>query len=260
VKRLHPGWGAQAGLTAALLAAEGFTGPSEVLEGKYGFFNALLSKDEETFQLDRITEGLGSVWQLPDTTYKPWPNGAWNHSSMDAVTMIMEREALTRDDIERIELFVPPICIPIVCEPREAKPNPRSPYHMKFSLPFSVAMLVVRGTVEVDDFNPQVLADRSLHEFAARVFCTADERMPPDRFPARAELVPRDGRRLVQDMPSQRGGPGNPMPPDQHRRKFRGNARPTLGEEASERLLSALETAWDAPDVAQIMGLTVAPA
>lgn len=256
VKRLHPGWGAQAGLTIALLAQEGFSGPLQVLEGKYGFFNALLNADEETFQLEQITDGLGSRWLLPDTTYKPWPNGAWNHSSMDAVQMIMERERLGRDDIERIDLFVPPICIDIVCEPREAKLNPKSPYHMKFSLPYAVAMLVVRGGVEVDDFVPSILADGAVHAFAERIQCFPDESMPPDRFPARAEVVTRDGRRFVQDMPSQRGGPGNPLRPEDHRRKFRGNARPTLGEELTEELLAALEGFWEAPDVGAAMALT----
>jgi 2-methylcitrate dehydratase PrpD len=260
VKRLHPGWGAQAGLTAALLAAEGFTGPAEVLEGKYGFFNALLAKDQDSFQLDRITDRLGSEWQLPDTTYKPWPNGAWNHSSMDAVSMLMEGHGIAKEQVERIDLFVPDICIPIVCEPREAKLNPRSPYHMKFSLPYAVAMLVERGTVEVDDFVPAVLAEPGPREFAKKVFCYADSSMPPDRFPARVELHTRDGRKLVQDMPSQKGGPGNRMRPEDHRRKFLGNARPTLGEERAAKLLTALENAWSAPDVRPIMALTVAEA
>lgn len=260
VKRLHPGWGAQAGLTTALLAAEGFTGPREALEGKYGFFNALLNGSEDTFQWDRITGDLGRTWQLPDTTYKPWPNGAWNHSSMDAVTMIMAEHGIGRDQIERIDLFVPDICIPIVCEPREAKLNPRSPYHMKFSLPYAVAMLVVRGTVEVDDFVPAVLAEPEPREFAKKVFCHADSSMPPDRFPARVELHTTDGRRLVQDMPSQKGGPGNRMRPEEHRRKFLGNVRPTLGEERAAQLLDALENAWSAPDVSSIMAMTVAPA
>ena len=259
VKRLHPGWGAQAGLTTALLAAEGFTGSPEVFEGQYGFFNALLNHDEATFQFDRITTGLGRIWQLPDTTYKPWPNGAWNHSSMDAVGMIMGQHRISKEQIDRIDCFVPGICIPIVCEPREAKINPRSPYHMKFSLPYSIAMLVTRGSVEVDDFVPAVLEETEPREFAKRVFCHADSSMLPDHFPARVELHTTDGRRLIQDMPSQKGGPGNRMQPEDHRRKFLGNTRPTLGDERSAQLLEALENAWSAPELTSVMALTVAP-
>jgi len=36
-KRLHPGWAVHSGIIASLLASRGFTGPSEVFEGKFGF-------------------------------------------------------------------------------------------------------------------------------------------------------------------------------------------------------------------------------
>lgn len=257
VKRLHPGWAVQGGLTCALLAAEGYTGPVEVVEGKFGFFNALLHGDEGLFQFDRILDGLGERWLLPGTTYKPWPNGVWNHASMDAAAAIVQRQKLRVEEVERIDCFVPPICIPIVCEPREAKLNPTSPYHLKFSLPYSVGMLLVHGSVEVDDFTEEMLADRAVRSVAERVFCHPDESMPPDHFPARVEITTQDGRRFVEDMPAQRGDPDNPMRPDDHRRKFRGNVRPTLGEARTEELLDRLENAWDAQQIADLVALTV---
>ncbi len=257
VKQLHPGWGVQGGITCALLAAEGFTGPHEVLEGKFGFFNALLHGDEATFQFDHITDGLGERWILPDTTYKPWPNGVWNHASMEGTATIMSREGLSIGDVDRIDCFVPPICIPLVCEPREAKLNPRSLYHMKFSLQYSVAMLAVLGAVEVDDYNEATLANREIHNFAARVDCHADPSMLPDTFPARVQLTTLDGRVFEEDVPAQRGTRLNPMLPDDQRRKFRGNVRPSLGDEQTEELLAALEGAWDAQDVRALMALTV---
>jgi 2-methylcitrate dehydratase PrpD len=257
VKQLHPGWGVQGGITCAQLAAEGFTGPHEVIEGKFGFFNALLHGDEETFQFDQITDGLGVRWILPDTTYKPWPNGVWNHASMDGTMAILAREGLSTSDVDRIDCYVPPICIPLVCEPREAKLNPRSLYHMKFSLQYSVAMLAVLGSVEVDDYNETTLANQEIRDFAARVYCHADPSMPPDTFPARVRLTTVDGRVFEEDVPAQRGTRLNPMLPADHRRKFRGNVRPSLGDEQTDELLLALEGAWDAPDVRALMALTV---
>ena len=257
VKQLHPGWGVQDGITCALLAREGFTGPAEVLEGKFGYFQALLHGDESTFQLERITDALGERWLLPETTYKPWPNGVWNHASMDGTATIMRRESLTVADVERIDCFVPPICIPIVCEPRDAKLNPRSVYHMKFSLQFSVAMLAVLGAVEVDDYTEKTLANAAIHEFAARIHCHADPSMPPDTFPARVRLTTVDGRVFEEDVPAQRGTRRNPMSTEDHRRKFRGNVRPTLGDEQTEELLAALEGGWDVADVRALLALTV---
>jgi 2-methylcitrate dehydratase PrpD len=257
VKRLHPGWAIQGGLTCAQLAAEGYTGPKEVVEGKFGLFNALLHGDEATFDFDHITDGLGERWLLPGTTFKPWPNGVWNHASMDGAAIIVRREKLKVSEIARIDTYVPPICIPIVCEPREAKLNPRSPYHLKFSLPYSVAMLLVHGSVEVDDFTDLMVADAQVRALAERVFCHPDPSMAPDHFPARVELHTVDGRTFVQDMPAQKGDPDNPMGPDDHRRKFRGNVVPTLGQERSDQLLLALEDAWHAPDASRLAAMTI---
>ncbi|MGH3275596.1 MAG: MmgE/PrpD family protein, partial [Streptosporangiaceae bacterium] len=257
VKRLHPGWAVEGGLTCAALAADGYTGPREVVEGAFGFFHALLHGDEETFQFDQILDGLGTRWMLPDTTYKPWPNGVWNHASMDGAAAIVRREALAVDDIERIDCYVPPICIPIVCEPREAKLNLNSRYHAKFSLQYSVAMLLINGHVSVDDYTDEVLTNPAYRDLATRVFCHADESMAPDFFPARVELTTMDGRRYVEDVPAQRGTSRNRMTPDDHRAKFMANTTPRLGAERAEHLRLELENFREVSNVSRVLDLTV---
>lgn len=255
VKRLHPAWTVQAGLMAALLAERGFTGPTEVLEGKAALYAVLLHGDKAPAEAELVVEGLGRRWLMPDTTYKPYPNGAWNHSSMDAVAAIMGREALTHEEIARIDCTVPPECMPVVCEPREVKIHPATPYHMKFSLPYSVALLAVLGRIDVDDYNERIHADGRIADLASRIYCQADPAMSPERFPARVVVETRDGRRFSSEMPAQRGGPGNPMTPDDHRAKFRSNAGPSLGEERTEQLLAAIEGILEAADVARIANL-----
>jgi 2-methylcitrate dehydratase PrpD len=257
VKQLHPGWAVEAGLTCAWLAAEGFTGPTEVVEGQFGLFNSLLHGDASALDLGRITDRLGERWLLTETTFKPWPNGVWNHASMEGALRIVERERLSIEDIERIDVHVPPVCIPIVCEPREAKLHPRSVYHMKFSLPWSVAMLLVLGRVEADDYQESVLHDPTVEALATRVHCHSDPSMRPETFPARVELTTRSGGRHVHDVAAQLGSPQHPMSDGDHRRKFRGNVVPSLGEAPTERLLSALEDFLECPRVEQVTALTV---
>jgi 2-methylcitrate dehydratase PrpD len=257
VKQLHPGWAVEAGLTCAWLAAEGFTGPMEVIEGQYGFFHALLHGDEEQLDLERVTRGLGRRWLLPETTFKPWPNGVWNHASMEGAQVILQRERLAIDEIERIDVHVPPVCVPIVCEPREAKLHPQSVYHMKFSLPYSVAMLLKLGRVEVDDYRQDVLQDPEVAALAARVHCHPDPSMQPETFPARVELTTRTGRAFVHDVPAQLGSPQHPMSQEDHRRKFRANVAPSLGERQTEQLLDALEHFSECQRVGRITAMTV---
>ena len=251
VKRVHPAWGVQNGLLAALFCERGFTGPREIFEGPWGLYKVYLHR-EPGIDPERLLEGLGADWLYPQSTYKPFPNGAWNHASMDAVAIAMRQGGIGFENVERVDVRVPPQCIPIVCEPRPARLSPASPYHMKFSLQYSVAMLAVLGHAGVDDYSAEVLANRRIADFAARVFCEGDESMSPEGFPAQVVVHTRDGRQLTCDMPAQRGGPGNPKSPDDHRAKFRANASGTLGEARSEQLLAALESLWDAPDLSAV--------
>ena len=173
VKRLHPGWSVQAGITGALLAQRGFLGPHEVLESPWGLYGVLLHGDEEPYDIDELTSGLGERWLLPDTTYKPYSNGAWNHSSMDAVVALMHEHGINHADIARIDAAVPVECITVVCEPRDAKIHPHTPYHMKFSLPYSVAIVAVLGHADVEDYTDEVHANPDIADLAARIFSTA---------------------------------------------------------------------------------------
>lgn len=255
VKRLHPAWTVQAGITAALLAERGFLGPKEVLENPWGLFGVLLHNDEESWDVRDVTAGLGEQWLLPETTYKPYSNGAWNHSSMDAVAAIMRANHLTHADIARVDAHVPVECMPVVCEPRDAKIHPHTPYHMKFSLPYSVAILAVVGHADVEDYTEAVHTNRDIADLAARVYCHADPAMPPHGFPARVTLEARDGRTFTEDVPAQRGGPGNPMSDDDHREKFRHTAGPSLGAARTDEVLALLEKGWELGDVSEVTRL-----
>jgi 2-methylcitrate dehydratase PrpD len=257
VKRLHPGWSVQAGITAALLAELGFIGSTRVLEGEWGLFSVLLHGETETLDQEVVARGLGERWLLPGTTFKPYSNGAWNHSSMDAVAAIMRDQSLRHGDVERIVAHVPSECMPIVCEPREAKIHPGTPYHMKFSLPYSVAILAVLGHADVADYTDAVFANPDIADLAARVECVEDREMPPDNFPARVVLVTRDQRQFEQSVPAQRGGPGNPLGPEDHRSKFRSNAEPSLGAARTSEAIAVIESIWQEPGLSRLMRLLV---
>lgn len=256
IKRIHPGIAAQGGITAALLAERDFTGPDEVLEGRYGLYATFLhgaAVDPEV-----VLSGLGERWHYPETTYKPYPTGSVSHTTMGAVAELLSSGGVAADAIERIDCEVPEAVIPIMCEPRETRLNPATPYHMKFSLPYAIAILVARGNVTVADFDERTRTDARIAAIARRVFFRADPSLSTERFPGRVAITTRDGRVLRADVSAQRGGPGNPMTPDEHRRKFLGNTTPALGADRAQELLAELERGWEQADVSQIAKLATA--
>ncbi|MCX5909376.1 MAG: MmgE/PrpD family protein, partial [Deltaproteobacteria bacterium] len=79
-KPLHPGKAAMAGVLAALLAKEGFTGPSTILEGKQGFLKATTSH----FDLSRLAPKREDPPRILEVTFKNYPSCGHTHTPIDA--------------------------------------------------------------------------------------------------------------------------------------------------------------------------------
>ena len=102
-KRIHAARAAEGGLTAALLAAEGFEGATDGLAGPYGFCNVFTSEPH----LERLTEDLGERWMLDEITIKPWAACSDIHPLIQATRELRDEHALTAEMIERIEATGP---------------------------------------------------------------------------------------------------------------------------------------------------------
>ncbi|MFV0294703.1 MAG: MmgE/PrpD family protein, partial [Hyphomicrobiaceae bacterium] len=136
-KRLHPGWGASAGITAAYLTQQGFVGPTRPYEGKFGLFQTHFQEHQKDTAIERLGEDLGSKWHLADIAIKPYPVCHFIHGCADAA-IELSRE-LKPDDIAAIEILLPKATLPIVAEPHADKIRPTTDYEAKFSAQFVVA-------------------------------------------------------------------------------------------------------------------------
>ncbi|MGH7715640.1 MAG: MmgE/PrpD family protein [Vulcanimicrobiaceae bacterium] len=255
-KRYFSGWSAHTGIMAASLAAAGAIGSAEIFEGGVGFYRVLLGALPEPAVLERLTSDLGETWALPQTTFKPYPSAAWTHSAIDALIAIMKEHALTQGDIDAIECRLPLAAIPLVCEPRAAKIRPKTPFHMKLSAPFTIAMAAVLGHVEAADFNDTLLHDERLIDLASRVNCIGDAALPPQGFPATLTVTSRKGGVYRHAVAAQRGDPANPMTRSDLLQKFTRNAGGMLGESGAQKLADAIFALPAASTVRTMMDLT----
>jgi 2-methylcitrate dehydratase PrpD len=213
-KQLHPGLAAQAGITAARLAAAGATGPTSILEGSYGLYRSYLGQDVDP---DALTHGLGAVWETTRITIKPYPACQLSHPSLDAVRALRVQVPDVRR-IARIDIAVPADAVDIVCEPRAAKVTPRSAYEAKFSLPWCAAALLLDGDLTSSSF---ARVDRDeVVALADRVTCTS---VPAGRPPAAVDghviATLQDGSTVEATAPA-----GRALSDDELVTKFVGNA------------------------------------
>lgn len=250
VKRVHCGWAAHAGVSAAALARAGITGPPTVLEGRFGFFHAWL---DGRYDAHALLDGLGSHWEALRTVYKPYPSNHFTHPAIDCA-LALRAAGLDPDDIVSAELGMPLPTLRTVAEPRAEKIRPQTPYHAKFSGPFTVATALLGGSglgVGTADFTEETLADPRRLALAAKVTCVADERAGdifPRAFAAVLRVRTRSGAVLEHRVDSSRGGPGSPLSHAELRAKFHDNATRLLTPGQAVRLADAVAALPTAPD------------
>ena len=240
-KRLHPGWAAHAGVIAALLAQSGFTGPETVFEGRQGFYQAFAGGYDEP-RMDQLLGSLGKVWEVEQLTFKPYPCGSIAHPYMDCALRLREQHAIQPDQIAEIHCRTAEGPVPRLWEPLAAKQRPPNGYAAKFSLPYLVAVILVKGRAGLAEFTDEAVRDRAILEVAAKVNYQLDPGIDyPRHFIGHVRIRLTDGRVVEDRQDYPRGGPEFPMSRKELEAKFRANAGLLLPRERIEEVIKAVD-------------------
>jgi 2-methylcitrate dehydratase PrpD len=241
VKRIHCGWAAHAAVSAAELVAFGLTGPPTVLEGRFGFFQAWLHGD---FDPSAVVDGLGETWSVPDIFFKPYPANHFTHAAIDAAARLRSA-GVTPDQVERMVLGVPAPNLRTIGEPIEVKRAPETGYMAQFSGPYAVAVGLLGGSglgAGVEDYTDALARDPGRRALMAKIDVEPDQRCTeifPHQFPAVLTARLTDGRELVEEVLTTRGGPARPLSFEELTAKFEANVARALDDEQTADLARA---------------------
>jgi 2-methylcitrate dehydratase PrpD len=125
-KYADTGWCAQVGVSATLLASLGSTGFAGILDGENAFWRFYGSPGHDD---EALIGGLGSEWQILNTTYKPWPCCRFIHYPLTAFEMLKKRHQLRPQEIERIVVRACPFALTPIFHER----HPSNPLSAQFS-------------------------------------------------------------------------------------------------------------------------------
>ncbi|MGH7816593.1 MAG: MmgE/PrpD family protein, partial [Candidatus Binatia bacterium] len=237
-KRMHPGWSAHGGVIACLLAQEGFRGPAQVFEGTHGFYNAFGGKND--YRYEKLLE-LGQAWEIPKLAFKSYPCGSISHPYMDCALKIKQKYSPLPDEIAEIVCRTAEGPVDRLWEPLVDKQKPASSYGAKFSLPYSIAVMLVRGRAGLEEFTDEAIRDRAVLKLAAKVRYVLDSTINyPRHFSGHVKVTMADGKVFEENQPHPRGGLEDPLPPQEIEEKFRANARLALPKEKVDRILDSV--------------------
>jgi len=225
-KRLHPGWAAVAGITAAALAQQGFVGARRPYEGRFGLYASHLQQRFEPADLAIATAGLGEAWELPKVAVKPFPACHFTHACADAAIALGREQALDPDAVADIRALVPQEVVKTVCEPVASKRRPANAYDAQFSIPYVVASALRHGRFSLAELTPAAIADGETLALAERVRYEVDPRSGfPEFYSGELVVTTRDGRILRRREHENRGCATRPLSAADIRAKFADNMR-----------------------------------
>lgn len=259
--RVQQGVAAQAGVTAAVMAASGLAGPRESLEGTFGYFRVY-----HRGQYDRqaLVKDLGGHFELMNMSFKPYPCCRYIHPAIDAVLEILGGRTLAEGDIADVHVRVDNLNhYNVVCEPAGDKQNPTAPAEAQFSLPFVVATVLLRGRLRLADLSPEALGDATVRKLARRVHSEISDAArkgegragyPPGRVAVRL----RSGEVLRAEVPITRGHPDRPLTEAELIAKFRdcaSNGPAPYAPAQQDRIIDAVLRLDEAPDARALTDL-----
>lgn len=246
-KQLHCAHAAMAGITAAELAADGFTGACRALEGAGGMGAAMSENPDPA----RLVDGLGTRWTLAESSFKFHASCRHTHPAGDALLALMQREKLNHEDIAEVLCGVHQSALDVLSPIVE----PKSVHQSKFSMGTVLGLLAVYGRAQLPDFENNYLDPRVVG-FRGKVRMQLDPEVDgayPARWIGKVWVTTRDGRRFESRVDEPKGDPGNTLSRAELEDKARRLAAFADGASETE-IANVIARAWNLEHETQVRG------
>jgi 2-methylcitrate dehydratase PrpD len=167
LRSMQAGFSGQGALLATELARRGIVGSREVLEGRYGLFRTYVRTEPDW---DAILGGLGAEFPLLGLHgFKVWPACGYTRGTNAAISQLREQHRIRPEEVESITVIGGTGATQLLSEPLELKRRPKLSIDGKYSIPFTSAVMMVKGNVTLRDYTEEGLRDPAVLAMADKV-------------------------------------------------------------------------------------------
>ena len=234
VKPINPARAAMAGLLSCILAQRGARGPRYILEGDDGFLRAVA--DEVDANL--LTRNLGTDFEICNVYLKLYAACRHTHASIDAAIGALKKRWVPASEIKEIVVETYSAAIRLAGI-REATTVSAA----RFSIPFSVALVLTKGGAGVIQFNEENVRDEKIQALAQKVKLAVGskwEKAYPQKRGATVTIVDKERNEWSADVELAKGEPENPASWEEIYEKFLQNATLALPKTQAEYLANII--------------------
>lgn len=232
-KILHPGRAAVNGLEAAFLAQAGMTGPEHILDAKDG---GLLYAMSDGGDVSRVSDGLGTVWEILKMDMKPYPCCRSAHCAVDCALELREKVSAERIASVTVGTYLVGYK---QCAVSDGCLHPSCVLDAKFSTPYAVAVAFLHGKVTMKEFEPETIQSPKVQEFISKITVIPEARFTeqyPKHWGCRMNVVTNDGSVFETEVSDPTGSTDRPLSREQVIQKADGCLREAFpGKEKAVR-------------------------
>jgi 2-methylcitrate dehydratase PrpD len=237
-KSFQSGVPARNAVMAAELAARGYHGALDTLDGHYNVF--------DTFSTHRnfegLVTGLGERFEIEHTGYKFYSACRNIHASLDVLFELASEHEFSATDVDSVTVWLPETLAPIVDN------NTLTTHNLQFIL----AVALTDGEVTRAQTTSERRADPQVNELASRIALHPDpalEKDFPENWPARVRVQLRDGRIFEVERDNPRGAPARPVSDADIAEKFMRMATQIIPEGDAQRVIEQIENLERLPSI-----------
>jgi 2-methylcitrate dehydratase PrpD len=244
-KSFQSGVPARNAVVAVELAARGYVGAADTLDGQSNVFDAFSSRRN----FPALIEGLGSRFEIEHTGFKFYSCCRDIHAPLDALFDLSRQHGLTADAIDCITVWLPDTMIPIIDN------NVLTTHNLQHV----VAVALRDGKVGRQQCSAERRAARDVKELAARVKLFPDAELEsryPEHWGAKVRVRMKDGREFEAAGIDPRGTDAVPVSDAEIAAKFREMVITVLPVEQAEQMLEAVGRLETLPSMAPLIQLT----
>jgi len=232
------GWGAMAGISAAYLAKDSFTGAP-----------ALTVEAEE---VEEYWEDIGKDWIITGQYFKPHAVCRWAQPAIEAALTMQLTHQLSPENLNRIEVHTFHEAV------RLNNRKPQSTEEAQYSLPFPLAVALVHGQLGALELGDEALTNAAILQIAELIELIEDNvfssRFPAQRF-ARVIIETKDGERYDSGEVEARWDADNPPSDQELMDKFRWLVEAVLPDDRAAELERMIWQCADLPDATYLLDL-----
>ncbi len=230
VKPLNPAKASASGLLSCILAKRGARGPLQIFEGEDGYLKAFA--DEVKREI--LTQDLGRGYEISKTYFKLYSACRHAHAPIDAAFEAFWKSGVKVEEIDKIMVETYPAAVRLAGIPHATTPSAG-----RFSIPFSVALALVKQDAGADKYCEENVTDRTIQNLAGKVEMVASgkwEQVYPAKRGATVSIVDKAGRSVSAEVDLAKGEPENPASWEEIYRKFVTNSTQVISKAGAERL------------------------